>query len=1004
MLTGATRRSSLLFIKDPLKKPLRRFHFLNSNYPRQNGAGSVVSSGLLMLPLITHLRRYFASITLGLVVFASSLAGADEGLEHFEKKIRPLLLNQCIACHGPEQEEGGLNLNSKAGWQVGGFLGPAIEPGNTKDSLIAQLLNTPNVFPQHPKLSITEDQIHDLLVWIKLGAPDPRANFVNRESLPNYERGKDHWAFQAIQKPEPPQVKNKSWARGAIDSFILSQQEAEVVTPVRDATPQELVRRVYFALIGLPPTPQQIETFLAEDRPDAFESLIDDLLASPHFGERWGRHWLDVARFAESSGGGRTLLFKDAWRFRDYVIQAFNNDMPFDQFIKEQLAGDLLPYETAEQRSRQLTATAFLALGPTNYEQQDKQLLRYDVIDEQIDTLGKAFMGMTLSCARCHDHKFDPIPTADYYAMAGIFKSTRTLYNYTDNVARWIDSKLPLDGPAGEKLAETEAKADALNWELSLLRTELAILDQKSKKPPKPGKPASQRLFPGIILNDDSATKTGTWLFSQYSQNYIGEGYQHDGNAAKGSSTLSFDTIIPFDGLYEVRIAYSEATSRSTNTPITIAHADGETGILLDQRIAPDVHGRFRSLGQFYFNKGVSYTLTVSNKDTDGYVVVDAVQWERIESTEEASSAERSEHIDLVNSDLQLIGKELKPLTEILKRRPLAMTVLDDTHVSDSAIRIRGEVHRKGKIVPRGFLKVATQGELPSLPDDSSGRLELAEWLISPEHPLTSRVIANRIWTWLFGTGLVQSTDNFGTTGLGPSHPELLDYLAIRLQENGWSTKAMIKEILMSRTWQLATEVNPEAKQLDADNRLLTSFPLRRLDAEQLRDAILAVNGNLDLQLYGPNIDGAGIINANSTAAQKIEYNYLFEDTRRSVYTPAFRVKRHELFELFDFRNANFSIGQRNVSTVALQALYMLNNPFVIEQSRKAAEVLLDEVTPKEQRLERAFIKTLGRPPTEQEAALVNQHLGDGLSNDSVEDWASVFQTLFGSIDFRYIN
>lgn len=937
-------------------------------------------------------------------MFASSLTGADEGLEHFEKNIRPLLLNECIACHGPEREEGGLNLNSKAGWQVGGFLGPAIKPGNAEESLIAQLLKTPNAFPQHPKIDITNDQIHDILAWIKLGAPDPRANFVNRESLPNYERGKDHWAFQAIQKPEPPQVQTKGWVRGAIDPFILAQQEAKGVTSVRDATQQELVRRIYFTLIGLPPTPEQIETFLADDRPEAIESLIDDLLASPHFGERWGRHWLDVARFAESSGGGRTLLFKDAWRFRDYVIQAFNDDMPFDQFIKEQLAGDLLPYETAEQRSRQLTATAFLALGPTNYEQQDKQLLRYDVIDEQIDTLGKAFMGMTLSCARCHDHKFDPIPTADYYAMAGIFKSTRTLYNYTDNVARWIDTKLPLDGPDGERLAETETKADALNRELNLLKTELAVLDQNSKKPPKPGKPASQRLFPGIVLNDESAKKTGNWLFSQYSQNYIGEGYYHDGNTAKGSSTLTFDTLIPFDGRYDVRIAYSDAKSRSTKTPITIAYAGGETTVLLDQRIAPDVHGRFRSLGQFDFKGGEYYALTVSNKDTDGYVVVDAVQWERVESARDASGEERTEQISVVKSDIKSVEKELKPLTEVLKRRPLAMTVLDDPNVSDSAIRVRGEVHRKGKVVPRGFLRVATHGELPSLPDDSSGRLELAEWLISPAHPLTARVIANRIWTWLFGTGLVQSTDNFGTTGLAPSHPELLDFLAVRLQENDWSTKTMIKEILMSRTWQLATEVNPEAKKLDAGNRLLTSFPLRRLDAEQLRDAILAVNGNLDLQLYGPNIDGAGIINANSTAAQQIEYHYVFEDTRRSVYTPAFRVKRHELFELFDFGNANFSIGQRTVSTVALQALYMLNNPFVIEQSRRAAEALLAESSHKEQRLELAFLKTLGRPPTEREAALVNQHLGDGLSSDSVEEWASVFQTLFGSIDFRYIN
>lgn len=264
--------------------------------------------------------------------------------------------------------------------------------------------------------------------------------------------------------------------------------------------------------------------------------------------------------------------------------------------------------------------------------------------------------------------------------------------------------------------------------------------------------------------------------------------------------------------------------------------------------------------------------------------------------------------------------------------------------------------------------------------------------------------MANRIWAWLFGSGIVRSVDNFGTTGEMPSHSELLDYLALQFQEHNWSIKSLVKDILLSRTWQLSTEPNELAKKQDPDNRLLTAYPLRRLDAEQLRDAMLAVNGKLDLRMFGPNIAGAGEINANSTAAQTVEYNYVFKDTRRSVYTPAFRVKRHELFELFDFGNVNFTIGQRNVSTVALQALYMLNNPFVIEQSKYAAELLLKEVKTPKARMDIAFIKTLGRMPTDRERALVTTYLQDGLSGDSVDDWASVFQTLFGSIDFRYLN
>ncbi|MCZ6672581.1 MAG: DUF1553 domain-containing protein [Verrucomicrobia bacterium] len=929
---------------------------------------------------------------------------ALEGLEHFEKQIRPLLMDNCISCHGPGKQDGGLRLDAKAGWKAGGKSGPSIVPGDLAASALVQVVRKKGDFQTHPKLELSKDEVTDIELWIQMGAPDPRTGKVNREALPNYERAKDFWSFQPIKKPAVPSVSDEGWARGAIDKFVLTAQEKKGLKPVADASRTELARRVYFALIGLPPTPEQVDTFVADERPDAFEDLVDELLSSPHFGERWGRHWLDVARFAESSGGGRTLLFKDAWRFRDYVIQSFNADMPYDQFVREQLAGDLLPYESAEQRSRQITATAFLALGPTNYELQDKQLLRYDVIDEQIDTLGKAFMGMTLGCARCHDHKFDPVPTADYYAMAGIFKSTRTLFNYTDNVARWIDTKLPLDGAEGEQLAKTEAMAKKLSAHLNVKKTELKLLDKKGDYAPKAGEPKPASQFAGIVVDERAAKQEGDWKFSQYSQNYIGEGYYHDGDNYKGNSSLTFRPTIPFPGRYEVRLAYSEAKNRSSRTPVTISHAKGETSILVNQREAPTIHGRLYSLGEFWFEEDSDNYVRVANTDTDGFVVVDAVQWLLAANYAEVASPEQEAHIAALIEEVKTLEAELTPLEAELKKRPLAMSVLDDTKISDSAIRIRGEVHRLGESIPRGFLQVATLGETPKLPDTASGRRELAEWMVSPEHPLTSRVMANRIWSWLFGTGLVRSVDNLGTTGELPSHPELLDHLAIRLQENDWSIKATVKEILLSRTWQLSSKTDPKATELDPDNRLLTSYPRRRLDAEQLRDAILAVNGKLDLQMYGPNIEGAGEINANSTAAQLIEYNYVFKDSRRSVYTPAFRVKRHELFELFDFGNVNFTMGQRNTSTVALQALYMLNNPFVIEQSRHAAELLLAEVENPEERIDVAFRRTLGRVPSAQEWSLVNSYLEDGHSGDSVEDWASVFQTLFGSVDFRYLN
>jgi len=386
--------------------------------------------------------------------------------------------------------------------------------------------------------------------------------------------------------------------------------------------------------------------------------------------------------------------------------------------------------------------------------------------------------------------------------------------------------------------------------------------------------------------------------------------------------------------------------------------------------------------------------------------VADAVEWFLLEIQEDLHGPAREAYVAELKKQKKSLETELKHLTEFLHSRPLAMSVKERALPSDAAIRIRGVETDRGEIIPRGFLQIASLGKAPKIPEGTSGRKELADWITSPNNPLTSRVLANRIWNWLFGTGIVRSVDNFGTTGEKPSHPELLDYLALRLQENNWSIKLMIREIVLSRTWQLSTRPDPDAAELDPENRLLTSYPLRRLDAEQLRDAILAVNQKLDLRLYGPNIEGHDMLKSTAMASYKvdIEYNYVFKDTRRSVYTPAFRVTRHELFELFDFGNANFTMGSRNVSTVALQALYLLNNPFVIEQSRHAAELLLAEIKNPEERIDEAFRRTLGRTPSGQERQLVASYLQNGQSTDSVEDWGSVFQILFGSIDFRYLN
>ena len=952
------------------------------------------------------LRAYYkktfckaAFTAFGLIMCASHLLGKSEELEHFEKYVRPVLVDSCVSCHGPTKQLGGLRLDSKTGWQKGGASGPAIIPGDAKGSPLIKSIHSYH----HPKITLSEKAINKIELWIQTGASDPRTSEINREALPNYERGKDFWSFQPIEKPPLPSVNDSSWPRTEIDHFVRATQEERDLTPVPDASKINLVRRAYFTLIGLPPTPGQIDAFVSDNRDDAFERLVDELLASPHFGERWGRHWLDVARFAESSGGGKTVLFKDAWRYRDYIIDAFNTDMPYDVMIREQLAGDLLLFTSPSQHNRQLTATAFLALGPTNFLQQNKLEQRWEVIDEQIDTIGKAFMGMTIGCARCHDHKFDPIPTSDYYAMAGVFKSTQSLIS---SGSRWLDTPLLLEGKDAERMAEAEAKALELQSHVVGLKDELKLLTQHLTQPPPPGRPKKTFVFPGIVLDDSSADKKGEWTKAEYSQNFLQTGYSQVESDNSGKKSITFKTTLPFKGRYVVRLAYPDAKDRSTKTQVTISHSDGESLVLVDQQQVPQHWGRFHTLGEYYFEKNSSHFVTVSNKGSDGLVVADGVQWFLIEDQEFLDGPEREAYVTELKNQVKSVEVELKSVTNFTQSRPLTMSVKERDKPSDAAIRIRGVEKNKGDVVSRGFLKIATLGEAPKIPESASGRKELADWIASSDNPLTARVMANRIWTWLFGAGIVRSVDNFGTTGEAPSHPELLDYLALRLQENNWSIKSLVRDIVISRTWQLSTKPDADTVELDPENRLLTSYSLRRLDAEQLRDAILAVNQKLDLSMYGPNIEGYEKVKDNATASYSVdlEYNYVFKDTRRSIYTPAFRVTRHEIFELFDFGNTNSTMGSRNVSTVALQALYMLNNPFVIEQSRYAAELLLAEIKNPEHRIDETFRRTLGRTPSGKERQLVASYFQNGQSADSVENWGSVFQILFGSIDFRYLN
>ncbi|HEY1170126.1 MAG TPA: DUF1553 domain-containing protein [Verrucomicrobiae bacterium] len=930
-------------------------------------------------------------------------------MDFFEKKIRPILAERCYECHAADKKvKGGLLLDTAEGWKKGGDTGPAIIPGDLEKSLVIKAVQYHDTdFQMPPKNKLPQAEIAALEQWVKMGAPDPRTHKVTlAKSGMTVEEGRNFWAYKLPQKGTVPSVKDAAWSRGDVDKFLLAKLESKNLKPSADANKETLVRRVYFDLIGLPPTPEQIDAFVNDKSANAYEKLVDGLLASPHFGERWGRHWLDVVRYAESVTL-RGLVYKEAWKYRDYVIDSFNLDVPFNQLVQEHVAGDLMT-GSIEQRQRQILGTAFLAMGNTTLEEQDKKQLAMDVVDEQLDTIGKAFMGQALGCARCHDHKFDPIPTKDYYAMAGILRSTRSLE--TANVSRWVEVGAPLPADLEAKAVAHEKAVAALEKELKDLKAKqnkmvAANIDKGSEKTPKILAPGD---LPGIVVDDEQAKKVGEWTHSVYTKSFVGSGYLHDGDSDKGKKTLTFVPDIRKNGNYEVRLAYVHAVNRSASVPVTILTADGEVYLQVNQKEVPPIMGRFVSLGRHRFEKSGAGFVLVSNEGTDGVVGADAVQFIPVEDLANAnivtaptgSGSEKDKKKDAelaaMNAEVKRMEAEMKRLTESAEVRPKVMSVEEEKEPGDTFVHIRGSVHTLGEKVPRGFMQVAMHGPAPVIPEKQSGRLEFGEWLSSNNNPLTARVYVNRAWHWLFGEGLVRSVDNFGTTGDVPTHPELLDHLAVKFMEEGWSTKKLVRELMLSRAYQMSSVASEAAKQADPENKLLSHANRRRLEAEQIRDTIISLSGQLNLEAKG-----GPTMKPNTNA----DYNYKHEETRRSIYMPVLRNSLPDIFEVFDFADPSVVVGKRNTSTVAPQALYLMNHPFVVEQAQLAAKKLLTEGGDDRAKIERAYRSALGRSPTsgEREVALkFVTEAGDG--KQALEAWGQFYQVLFASLDFRYLN
>jgi hypothetical protein len=840
-----------------------------------------------------HAARCIVLLLFVLPVAPLAAQQADpQGVEFFEKKIRPVLAEHCYKCHSTQSKEvkGGLLLDTRDGIRKGGETGHGVIPGNVDDSLVIQALRHES-FEMPPKEKLPDALVADFVTWVKMGAPDPRdgvATMIRREI--NFNEARTFWSFQPVQKHSPPQVKAASWPRGDIDRFVLARMEQAGLKPVADVDRRALIRRIYFDLIGLPPSPEAIDAFVNDKSPQAVEHLIDGLLDSPQFGERWGRHWLDVARYAESNGRERNYVYPYAWRYRDYVIASFNADKPYDRFISEQIAGDLLPYESDEQ----LIATGFLAIGPKLLNERDREVFRMDMVDEQVDVTTRAVMALTVSCARCHDHKFDPIPTKEYYALAGIFRSTETLYGTANQQGNRQATKLMT--LAGGSIPDADkAKVQELTQQLQAARSELANL--------------------------------------------------------QGTATTTGD---------------APAAPKPAKANKKKAAAEGK-------KVAK-----------------VANEAAVSSGDPKQQQLVAQMQ-----------------------AKVEKLDAELNQLTKKSPGAPQVAMGVQDGQIDDCPIYHRGEVTNRGEVVPRGYLTILSKDQPEKVTGSGSGRLDVARWLTSVDNPLTSRVMVNRIWQHLFGQGLVRSVDNFGTSGEQPSHPELLDHLAGRFVEQGWSVKSMIREIMLSRSYQLSSNFDGKNYQADPDNILLWRMNQRRLDAESLRDAMLSASGQLDLtpldgsvaQKIGDGEVGRGV----SEAQLQVSSN------RRSVYLPILRNAVPDSLQVFDFAEPSIIVGQRDVTTVPTQALYMMNSPFVIEQSDRMASRLLSNASLDDTgRTELAYQLVLSRRPNAAELERAGRFVGQSLerlqksesdsSKRQVFAWSGLCQALFASAEFRYLD
>ncbi len=910
--------------------------------------------------------------------------GADPAqVDFFEQRIRPVLVNKCYKCHSADSEKvkGGLLLDTRAGVLAGGDNGAIVVPGDPKKSSLIQSLRWVDKDTQMPpKEQLPADVVADFEKWIEMGVPDPRegdAKAAKAGRAPiDIEKGREFWAFQAPKAVASPAVKNTAWPRTDVDRFILASLEEKNLQPVADAEPRTLVRRLYFDLIGLPPTPDEVEAFVkaaSENRRGAVETVVDKLLASPQFGERWGRHWLDVARYAESTGKERNFTFPNAWRYRDWVVAAVNADKPYDQFIREQIAGDLLSAKDGAERDALTVATGFLALGPKSINEKKKEQFRMDLIDEQIDVMSKAVLGVTVACARCHDHKFDPIRQSDYYALAGIFGSTRTLYG-TDSFGgknRNASALISLGNETGptapKELSDQEKRFEML-----------------SKIKPKAAE-TMKNLTPEQEARLDTRFGSGTQSATPAASSPEEMQKRLEAFAAGDPKKLArLKNLSP-----EQRARLAERFA-GTTTPAPSGEATTAKDAELEKMIEERAKGDPKKLKK------------LKNLSPE----------QRARLAERFGGAASLQGLATANNKKYKAARQGSAGNRQATTAPQCMGVQEGSP-GDAHILTRGEVDQPADLVPRGFVEVLSTKTPPAVPAAASGRLQLADWLTSRDNPQTARVMVNRVWAHLFGQGLVRTPDNFGATGEKPTNPALLDTLAVQFMNHGWSVKQLVRSIVLSRTYQLGSGHDSAANETDPDNRLVWHQAPRRLDAEAIRDAMLAASGKLDLT-PAPNSYVFTIGDSYIGKGIKPESFTEYESLKRSVYLPIVRDCVPEVLDLFDFAEPSLVVAARDVTNVPSQALYLMNNPFVREQAGALAKRVLALPGDDGKRIDSAYQFALGRSAASAEIDRARAYLA-GQSNGLVSAksgdqakanelaWTTFCQALFACAEFRYL-